>query len=396
MYYTIPRERIFRRKSDGRWCCELTIGIDENTGKHIIKYLYGKTRNEVRGQKHDFLENWDPKSYTQKGKGIQDEMQRWLYEIKINSVKPSTFDRLEQTFQYQILPALKEIDTDNIEKFDVFCVQKILNITAQRGYSESTQKKTKDFLTDFFNFAMTYGITKTNPAKLAHIKKDEKIIIEDDEDYNDIKVFNEEEIELFKKTCYTKYKNGVERFPQAPFLIFMLNTGIRAGEALATRYSDIDFETGVYKITKTATTVKVRDKHGKCTGKRERYLQTPKTKNSSRKMKLNPEILQIIKELKAREPENYNGLILHGPNGEIFGHRSLEKRFYSVLDHAGIKRCGIHTLRHTFASMAYKQSNGQIELVSKLLGHCDPAFTARIYVKIFDEYQDAVMNGFII
>lgn len=376
-------------------CCELIIGIDENTGKHINKYLYAKTKQGAKVRCEEFLENWEDEMPVEVCNNLIAQMDKWFYNIKINTVIENTFDRYEQTFLYQVIPGIISTGVDKIKDFDVYAAQKVIDYNKEKGYSNSSLDKVKQLLNQFLNFALMNKMIKVNPMSFITVKKKTEINPED-ENADDIYVFTPEEIEKIKEACNAKCKNGKEKFHQAKFFIFMLNTGIRAGEALATRYSDIDFETGVYKINKTVANIKQRDENGKSLNKRKRVIQPPKTKRSIRKMRLNPAILDIIKELKSVEPDDYDGYILHGPNGEIFGERSIEKRFYAILDEAGLKRRGLHTLRHTFASMAYKQSGGQIELVSKLLGHCDPNFTAKIYVKIFDEYQDAVMNGFYI
>ena len=235
---------------------------------------------------------------------------------------------MEQTYKYQVLPALEYVGIKRISDFDVFAAESVLNYVREQNYSVSTLKKTKNFLSDFFNYAVKCNMAKFNPFSVITLKED-PVIDENDEENSKIVVFEEDEIERFKKACAARYKNGVPRFHQGKYFIFMLNTGIRLGEALATKYSDIDFETGIYTINKTVTTVKERDKNGKKTGKQKRYIQTPKTKNSKRTMRLNQDILNIIKELKSVEPEGYDGLIIHGANGEIFGERSFGKRFYS-------------------------------------------------------------------
>lgn len=395
IYYERPKFGEIYQRKDGRFCCEVTIGFDACTGKLIKKYLYGNKKIDVKSAKEDFLVNWDSKYYEYSESALTTEVEKWFYIVKINKVKACSFDRMEQTYKYQVLPALEYVGIKRISDFDVFAAESVLNYVREKNYSVSTLKKTKNFLSDFFNYAVKCNMAKFNPFSVITLKED-PVIDENDEENSKIVVFEEDEIERFKKACAARYKNGVPRFHQGKYFIFMLNTGIRLGEALATKYSDIDFETGIYTINKTVTTVKERDKNGKKTGKQKRYIQTPKTKNSKRTMRLNQDILNIIKELKSAEPEGYDGLIIHGANGEIFGERSFGKRFYSILKYAGIKQCGIHTLRHTFASMAYVHSNGQIEVVSKLLGHRDPAFTAKIYVTIFEKYKDAVMNDFFI
>ncbi|MEE1011804.1 MAG: tyrosine-type recombinase/integrase, partial [Acutalibacteraceae bacterium] len=304
MYYKKPKSSIFNRKKDKRWCCELTLGLDEITGKHINKYLYAKTKNGAEVRRDEFLEEWKENKPVEAQNDLIGQISRWLYNIKIKKVSEKTFDRYEQTFNYQIVPGILNTGINDINKFDVYAAQRVIDYNAEKGLSYSSVNKIKQLLNQFFDFALANNNVKMNPMSLTEIKKDTEIDLENDND-DDIYVFTQEEIEKIKAVCKTKYKNGKERFHQAEFFIFMLNTGIRAGEALATRYSDIDFNTGVYKINKTAVNVKERDKNGKSTNTRKRIIKTPKTKNSRRRMKLNPEILEIVKNLKSQEPEGY-------------------------------------------------------------------------------------------
>ena len=148
------------------------------------------------------------------------------HKIKINKVKSSSFDRLEQTFKYQVSPALDYVGITKISDFDVYAAQAVLDYVKNQGYKYSTQKKTKDFLSDFFKFAVANNMAKLNPVWLITLKADKTIITEDDEEEKEkIIVFNNDEIERFKKACTAKYKNGVNRFHQGIFFIFMLNTG---------------------------------------------------------------------------------------------------------------------------------------------------------------------------
>ena len=54
----------------------------------------------------------------------------------------------------------------------------------------------------------------------------------------------------------------------------------------------------------------------------------------------------------------------------------IQHQWLRILKDAGVARCRVHDLRHTFASMLV---NGGTSLyaVSKLLGHADPAITQR-------------------
>ncbi|MCR5783133.1 MAG: tyrosine-type recombinase/integrase, partial [Clostridia bacterium] len=67
---------------------------------------------------------------------------------------------------------------------------------------------------------------------------------------------------------------------QAKYFLFILNTGIRRGEACALKYSDIDFEKRTAAIQRNITTAKKRDKTGRATGGIYSVEGTPKTKGS--------------------------------------------------------------------------------------------------------------------
>lgn len=60
------------------------------------------------------------------------------------------------------------------------------------------------------------------------------------------------------------------------------------------------------------------------------------------------------------------------------------RSFHGVLSNAGLEQSGVHILRHTFASMLFR--NGiDVKIVSKLLGHSSVKITYDIYVHLFEE-----------
>ena len=54
-----------------------------------------------------------------------------------------------------------------------------------------------------------------------------------------------------------------------------------------------------------------------------------------------------------------------------------------MLKRIGIENCGVHTLRHTFASMLFSKGI-DIKIISKLLGHSTVKITYDTYVHLFD------------
>ena len=62
-------------------------------------------------------------------------------------------------------------------------------------------------------------------------------------------------------------------------------------------------------------------------------------------------------------------------------HERFERSFYRVLSNCGIERTGVHSLRHTFASMLFEQGV-DIKTISTLLGHASTKITLDTYIHL--------------
>lgn len=72
-------------------------------------------------------------------------------------------------------------------------------------------------------------------------------------------------------------------------------------------------------------------------------------------------------------------IFLHSGDNPI-AEKTLWQRFDKILRGAGVPQCGLHSLRHTYATMLYEATGGDIKLVSQQVRHSDPNFTTRTYV----------------
>lgn len=158
MKYASGNIRITQR-SDGRYQCRVTISYDLDEGgnrcNYRYKYIYGVDRNDVLIKRAEFIENQIRlQNETIVANGLFTmRLHEWLYTIKRGTVKPNSFDRLECTYLYQILPALRGCNLEGIQLTDVTLnhIHDIMHYNLERGYSESTLKKTRDFLKEFFS-----------------------------------------------------------------------------------------------------------------------------------------------------------------------------------------------------------------------------------------------------
>ena len=202
-----------------------------------------------------------------------------------------------------------------------------------------------------------------------------------------------DEIERFKEVSLSKYSNGEYAYRYGLFYLFMINTGIRRGEALALLWSDIDFEEALCHITKAVSYIK--DREGETNYAYKRIVTTPKSYSSKRMVGLSNETLFYLSEFKKIQesfgvyaPENP---ILTSKNGEPMSERNFTKSFYYILEKANIKKRGIHALRHTFASLCFNEGY-DIVRVSKLMGHSTPTVTQNIYIHLMKSKKQEWMQ----
>lgn len=172
-----------------------------------------------------------------------------------------------------------------------------------------------------------------------------------------------------------------------------LTTGMRLGEVLGLRWSDVDTETNLIHICRTVNRLQTLD--GKT--KTELVVGTPKSLKSIREIPFNERLKEEFAlyrrksvEWLGKKPKN-NDYIFSLQYGKPVEPKTLQTAFKRILEAAGIKAVNFHTLRHTFATRAV-ESKADVKTLSVLLGHADVGTTLNRYVHILDEQKRKTMS----
>lgn len=137
---------------------------------------------------------------------------------------------------------------------------------------------------------------------------------------------------------------------------------------MALKYSDVDFEKKCITIKSNRTVAKKREAGGRATGGVNAVESSPKTKRSMAVIPVSELAIQILRDMLAEETDGYNGYIAND-GGKPLVESAFRRRFNSLLKQAHVEHCGLHTLRHTFASKLFAATNGNAKLVSELVRH---------------------------
>ena len=413
----------------------LQIGTQRNTGKAVVKNFYAKTPELVAQKLRAYIQRELSGCTLRGGEGktVNYQLQQWLLCEKLGRVRPRTYDSLETIFQNQIKPYLEGIEMQELTKADC---QRVLQRNIEKGYSVSTIRKTSILLREFLQLKAEEDPSFRNPMATLKNFSDEYIqdwqeklrdlreevrakqaagkqLTEAEQSLADstlpmqskeARILTPEEVarlkDALKGICpgwEQEKKDQSEKehkpLPQPEFFLFMLNTGLRAGEALALRYTDVDFEKKLLRVNRNRTLVKRRDSEGNLLGGSDYVEGKPKTKASRRTLHLSKAAMGYLEQLRARERRGYEGYIAN-QKGKPISASALRTRFLRLLDAAQVERLGLHMLRHTFASYYYEYCGGSRKLVGDYLGHSSRNVTEGVYVTLSDKYLDRAIEEF--
>lgn len=355
------------------WRGQLIVGKQAN-GKDKVKNFYGKTKSDVQKQMKQYQEEakaFDPENIVKMT--LAQYTDDWLAHTKKPVLKPASYDRLERTCQNQIYPSLGAIQFAQITDRDL---QNFLNKCAEE-LSYSTVKKVYQTLGSVYKIATAREHIKRNPMLTVVLPA------RTEDTLTDVKFFTQDEISKIKAEAIRKYKTGKDVYRLGYAFILLLNTGMRAGEALALCWEDIDFKARTINIHRSLASIK--DRSGGKTKTVQVVQDMPKTKRSIRVIAMNDgayEALQYIKELNGDSQ-----YVLAREGGKFGSHSMLDKAFRKIQKHCGISPAlGVHALRHTFASILFK-NNIDVKTVSDLLGHSSTTITYNTYIHLINEQK---------
>jgi len=165
----------------------------------------------------------------------------------------------------------------------------------------------------------------------------------------DINFLTENEIE----TLLNELKHAKSTIAYS-FVKFLTHTGLRRGEALNLKWSDIDLEIGFISIRKSKS-------------------------GQARRIPIENGAREVLKTLdKSKE------FVFSKDDNKVPHKDSYIKPLQRAAKRAGInKRVDLHTLRHSYGSNKIRAGWG-LKKVSKLLGHSDITMTAEVYTHLLD------------
>jgi integrase len=272
------------------------------------------------------------------------------------TLRPRTLDWYRTALRVHLKPRLGRRKLASITEDDVARV--IREMTAE-GKAAWTVRGVLVPLSRVLGNAARRGLIPANPVK--RLERGERPSVARAE----MRVLDKAEIGKLVAATPERYR---------PLVALSVFLGLRQGEALGLRWSEIDFDAGL---------VRVRLQLG-----RDGSLVEPKTRAAVREVVLPPFLAKMLKAHKLASP--YSGeadFVFASATGQPLHYRNVVRRGLDKgLEAAKLGKLRWHDLRHTAASLLIAEGLNVV-YVSRSLGHASPDITLKVYAHLFDRVE---------
>lgn len=377
--------KIKTKNGEPRWECFGDGPPDPATGKRRLIKRRAKTQREAKKRVEQAIRLLEEDNIDESmGKKVTFEMaaSHWLEVYKLTGVKKSTVRIREK--EIKILN--NHLAKTPIGKLTHVQYQKVLNNIAP-NYARTTVQGVNTTAGMIFRQAIKDNLIKKNPADGVIVPKKRRTVEEIENDPLEEKYLEREELEVFLQAVR---KHGLN-FDLEWFYLLAFS-GMRSGELLALKWSDVNFSTNEIRITKTL--------YNPDNNMKKYELTPPKTEGSIRTLTVEKEIMDLLKSHKRRqsklkmkyrhEIEDFHDgdFIFCRTNGYPFIQKNIIIRMSRLLDYTNIKKKATpHIFRHTHISMM-TEAGIDLATIMEKVGHEDIKTTMKIYTHVTNKMKE--------
>ena len=364
-------EGSIRKRSDGRWEGRYTAGHDPETGKAIYKNVLGKTQAEVKDKLKKAIEETAGLDVIKAEKYTLGQwMDIWFENYAKIKVRPSSHQTYRGYIDNHIKPHIGKIPLSKLSSLELQKfykkllgngrVKRLESQKQPKGLSAKTVRNINQVISSALDLAKEQKLIATNPTDSCALPKVE---------HKEMQTIPAEDLAKFLREARA---SGVYEM-----YYIELATGLRRGELLGLKWSDIDFANRVIRVQRQVARI-----NGE-------IVEAPlKTKNSYRNISISEDTAEVLKAQREKVDSEY---VFPSPNGGPISPDSVNHMLQRVLERAGLPKVRFHDLRHTFATIAL-QNGVDIKTISGMLGHYSAGFTLDTYAHVTTAAQKEAAN----
>jgi integrase len=363
-----------RRRGKQSWAIAIYLGRDER-GKRKYKWHTVKGgRRQAENECARLLNQLSGGEYVEPTRATVDEyLERWLEDYARSNVAGKTFERYAEIIRTHLVPAFGGCRLNKLHPLQIQAYYSLALQSGRKdgkgGLSAQTVLHHHRVLKDALTQAVRWRLLARNPADAVEPPRPAG---------REMQVLDEAQTAQL-----LKHAEGKELY--LPILLGV-TTGLRRGEILAARWSDVDFEAGTLAVCQSL-------EHTKAGGL---VFKQPKTRRSRRVVALPTLAIEALRKHRAAQARHRlqagtayadHDLICARFDGQPRNPGAVTRSFRKLIEALDLPRIRFHDLRHSHATQLLRQDIHP-KVVSERLGHSTIGITLDTYSHVLPGMQE--------
>ena len=346
----------------------IELDKDPVTGKRRQKWHSGyRTKRDAERALTEIVASLHTGSYIEPTKQtVTDFTKEWLVAIE-PTIRPSTHFSYDRNLRLHVLPRLGSVQLRKVDAGMLNGLYAALLADGKQsngggGLSPRSVRYVHTIVHRAFRDAVRWGRIARNPADAADPPRAAATA------RPTMTTWTADQLRAF-------LEHAAEHRLHAAFVV-LATTGMRRGECLGLRWSDLDLTSGRVSIVQTVIAVNHQVRIG-----------SPKTARGRRTVELDPGTVAGLRRHRQRQLAERlligagftdHGLVFCRPDGGPLHPERFSRTFSRESAHAGLPAIRLHDLRHTWATVALAAGEHP-KIVQERLGHANVSITLDIY-----------------
>ncbi len=281
---------------------------------------------------------------------LQEYISFWQETYDKHQSRPTTYAAHNYVFKNHILPGLGDIPLSELtsEMVGEFLEGRWRfgnHRPGSSGLGEETMRHIHRLLQQCLDQAIRDGLLTENPAKAFHYRKSMTV-----------------KANIMTPLEMEDYLDAAERLGYLPMFMLALTAGLRQGELIALKWSDLDIESRTLTIAENRAVVR---------------RELVEYGDQTRTIALTPEVIDLLIMEHAKHP-NSPLMFMHPATQRTYSPQMVRRMHNEIIKEAGLDHIRFTDLRHTCAVLSLRNGVETKEL-TRMLGHYRPSITRQNY-----------------
>ncbi len=338
------------QRANGRWIAYTRLSDGRK------KFFSGATRRDVQRQLAQALHaQQEGTLVTVRDASVAQYLERWLAAIE-----PSVRVRTHESYALNVRRLIPHLGRGRLSALEPAAIQACYAKLLHRGLSARSVEQAHTVLHNALRQAVRWNLLARNPAEAVTAPRPRR---------RELLVLSEEQVRRLLQVTRNDRLH--------PLWALLVTTGLRAGEALGLKWTDLDLEAGSAVIQRA-----LQRQSG-----RGLVFVEPKTARSRRTVPLPDGTAALLREARTRQAAERlqagplwqdSGLVFCQPNGRPLDPSWLGGQLHRATASQGLPPVRVHDLRHTAATHLLTRGVHP-KIVQDLLGHSTITLTLDTY-----------------